>query len=240
VDGLPNRMIIRRNLRIVDGMTLPTIDFSSAEAFRLQPAQLTLANAPVAEQTYAGISLITAGGRILMSQWTTTPGSTVPFMTAPAARLVKGDLYEATYMYQSTAGDITVTSFFHSPTGQALAIPALPSGANVRNSGGSGDVRLTAEWPVSEPGAIRYASYAQGPDAMHSKWWQVTVSPSYPAGPVTVPDLRNVAGWNSHWDLSASASTSWTVGTKVSSSPDFSPQDGAREISTDQCGTVVP
>ncbi len=240
VKGLPTRMIIRRNLKIVDGMTLPTIDFSSAEAFDLRADRLTLTNAPATGESYAGVNLTTAGGRILMSPWGTTPGTTVPFVSAPAARLMKGDLYEATYMYLSTAGGITVTSYFVSPSGQALTVPSLPSGATVRNSGGPGDVRLTVEWPVSEPGSLRYAYYSQGPDMSHLKWWLVTVSPSYPAGAVTVPDLRDVAGWDTNWDLSPGRPTHWTVGSEVSSNPDFRPQDGTVKISASQDGTIVP
>ena len=161
-------------------------------------------------------------------------------MSAPAAKLAAGDLYEARYTYLSSAGNGTTTSYFHSPAGHALAIPGIPSGANVRNSGGPGDVRLTAEWPVTEPGSIRYANYTQGPDSMHMKWWQVTVSPSYAGGAVTVPDLRNVAGWNGQWDLVAGTSTDWGVGTTISSSPDWNAQDGTLEITTDQRGTIVP
>jgi hypothetical protein len=101
-------------------------------------------------------------------------------------------------------------------------------------------VRLTAEWPVTEPGAIRFANYTQGPDLIHSKWWQVTVSPGYPAGAVTVPDLRDVAGWNAAWDLSVGELTTWGVGSSVSSSPGASPGDGTREVSTTQRGTIVP
>jgi hypothetical protein len=143
-------------------------------------------------------------------------------------------------MSYSPAGNVTATSYFHSPTGHALAIPGLPSGANVWNSGGTGDVRLTAEWPVTEPGSIRYAYYTQGPDAMHMKWWKVIVSPSYAGGAVTVPDLRTVAGWNGDWDLAAGAATDWAVGNSFSSTPGSSPQDGTLEVSTDQRGTIVP
>ena len=240
VDGLPTRMIIRRNLRLTDGMTIPTIDFSGAEAFALQASQVAVTGVPVAGETYAGVYLTTAGGNILTSQWTTTPAATLPFASAPAAKLAARDLYEAVYMNQSPAGNVTVTSYFHSLAGHALAIPAIPSGTNVWNSGSPGDVRLTAEWPVTEPRSLRYAQFTQGPDMMHMKWWQVTVSPGYAGGAATVPDVRNVAGWNGQWDLVAGTSTDWGVGTTISSSPDWNAQDGTLEITTDQRGTIVP
>jgi hypothetical protein len=241
--GLPTRMIIRRSLRLTDGMTIPTIDFSSAEAFPLQADHVTITGAPIADESYEGVYLTTAGGRILTSQWTqwtTTPATTVPFMAAPAAKLAAGDLYEAVYMGHSSAGNVTVSAYFHSPTGHALAIPGIPSGAKVSNSGGPGDVRLTAEWPATKPGAIRHAHYTQGPDMMHLKWWQVTVSPSYTGGAVTVPDLRTVSGWNGRWDLVVGTTTNWGVGSSISSSPDSIPHDGALEVSIDQRGTIVP
>lgn len=186
-------------------------DFSSAEAFPLQTNQVAFTGAFVAAESASGVYLNTAGGRMLMSLWASPSGSALPFLSAPAAKLAKGDLYEATYLYPSPAGSITATAFFRSPAGQTLAIPALPSGANVRNSGGPGEVRLTVEWPRIEPGSIRFAGYGQGPDMSPFKWWQVTVSPSYPVGAVTAPDVRNVAGWNPNWDLAAGVLTNWTV-----------------------------
>jgi hypothetical protein len=235
-------MIIRRNLRLTDGMTIPTLDFSDAEAFALQPSQIAVTAPSVAGETYAGVYLTTAGGTILTSQWITTPAATLPFASAPAAKLAVGDLYEALYMSQSPAGNVTVTSYFHSPAGHALVIPAIPSGAKVWNSGSPGDVRLTAEWPVTQPGSLRHAQFTQGPDMMHMKWWQVTVSPGYADGAVTVPDVRSVAGWNGQWDLVAGTSTDWGVGTTVSSGPAWNgnAQDGTLEITADQRGTIVP
>jgi hypothetical protein len=240
VDGLPTRMLIRRNLHLTDGMTIPTIDFSGTQAFALQASQVVFTGPPVAGETYAGVYLTTAGGNILTSPWTNTPGATLPFASAPAAKLAAGDLYQAMYMSQSPAGNVTVTSYFRSPAGHALAIPAIPSGTNVWNSGSPGDVRLTAEWPVPEPGSLRFCHFTQGPDMAHMKWWQVTVSPGYASGAVTVPDVRNVAGWNGHWDLVPGTSTSWAVGTTTSSSPDWNAHDGTLEITTDQRGAIVP
>jgi hypothetical protein len=239
-DGLPTRMIIRRGLRLTDGMTIPTLDFSGAESFPLRSDQLTITNAPIADEIFTGVSLTTAGGTVLLSQETTTPATTVPFMALPAAKQAAGDLYEAAYYYTSSTASAAVFDYFRSPSGHVLVVPAIPSDAKVWNSGGPGDVRLTAEWPVTEPGAIRFANYTQGPDLIHSKWWQVTVSPGYPAGAVTVPDLRDVAGWNAAWDLSVGELTTWGVGSSVSSSPGASPGDGTREVSTTQRGTIVP
>ena len=75
---------------------------------------------------------------------------------------------------------------------------------------------------------------------MHMKWWQVTVSLGYAGGAVTVPDVRNVDGWNGQWDLVAGTSTNWAIGTTISSSLDWNAQDGTLEITTDQRGTIVP
>jgi hypothetical protein len=236
--GLPTRMVVRRNLHLAPGMTIPTVDVSSAEAVPLQAGQVTLTNAPVGDYIYAGVSLITAGGSVLVNQGVAS-GATVPFMFLPATQ--QGDLYEFQYNYQSVAGAAGIMSYFRSPTGHQLVLPSLPSGATVSNSGGPGDVRLTATWPFSEPGLIRFADYTQGPDAMNDKWWHLDISPNYVSGDddvITVPDLRNVAGWKSLWDLAVGTSTSWRVGT--SQSANAAPQDGTNETWIAQLGTLTP
>jgi hypothetical protein len=172
-----------------------------------------------------------------------TSGATVPFMSLPSSQQAPGDLYQAMYTYQSAAGTGGVTSWFHSPTGQQVVVTAVPTGAKVWNSGDTGDVRLTAEWPATQPGWIRYADYTQGPSTIHQKWWNVTVTPSYAGGDggaATVPDLRNVDGWKSLWDLAVGTPTSWSVGSSSSTSGNPDPQDGASESWAAQSGTITP
>jgi hypothetical protein len=240
--GLATHMIIRRNLRLAPGTTLAPIDLHGAEAFPLQTAQIALAHLPVADQGQTGVGLTTIGGSIPLSAGINS-GDMVPFAALPSERLAPGDLYIVNHYSDSAAGTVDVTSYFRSPNGQQLTIPAIPSGAQVWNAGDPGDVRLTAEWPGTEPGSARFADYSQGPDLPNTRWWHLTVSPSYAAtevGPVTVPDLRDVAGWNSQWDLSVGVATTWTVGSQSSSSMGASPRDGTIETTTAQLGTITP
>ena len=236
-------MIVRRNLRLTPGLTIPTVDISSGESFRLQAGEITLTDAPNADWSWGGVYLTTAGAGIILVNRPVTSGLTVPFMFLPSSHQAAGDLYQATYTYQSAAGAGSVTSWFHSPTGQQLVIPSIPSGARVWNSGDTGEVRLTAEWPVTQPGWIRYVDYTQGPDALQLKWWNVTVTPSYAGGTggaVTVPDLRNVDGWKSQWELAVGTPTSWRVGSSSSASGNSARNDGASETWAAQSGTITP
>jgi len=114
----------------------------------LQGGQVTLTNTPITDYSYAGVSLITAGGNVLVNQGVAS-GATVPFMFLPASKQAPGDLYEVTYQYESAAGAANVTSYLHSPTGHQLVIPSLPSGAAVSNSGGPGDAQSDASAPVA-------------------------------------------------------------------------------------------
>ena len=239
--GLPTRMVVRRNLRLVPDMSIPLIDLASAEAVPLQSGQVTLTNTPIADSIFAYVSLVTAGGNVIVNDRVAS-GTAVPFMFLPAAKQAPGDLYEVMYQYESAVGAANVTSYFRSPTGYQLVLPSLPSGDTVSNSGGPGDVRLTAAWPVTEPGLIRFADFTQGPD-MNNKWWHLDVSPNYAngdGGTMTVPDLRNVAGWNSFWDLAVGVSTSWSVGSSQSSRAGSAPQDGTSETWSAQRGTLTP
>ena len=243
VNGLPTRMIVRRGLHLTPGLTIPTIDFSSREAFPLQSGQVTLTDAPTADWAQAEVYLTTAADGIILMNQPVTSASTVPFMFLPSSQQAPGDLYQATYGYQSAAGEGGVTSWFHSPTGHQLVVPAIPTGAKVWNSGDTGDVRLTAEWPATQPGWIQSADYTQGPDVSHLKWWNVTVTPSYAGGnvgAVTVPDLRKVDGWKSLWDLAAGTPTSWRVGSSSSASGNPVPKDGSSETWAAQSGTITP
>jgi len=242
-DGPPTRMIVRRNLHLTPGLTIPTVDFSSGETFRLQAGEITLTDVPDADWSWGDVYLTTAAAGIILMSRPVTSGATVPFMFLPSSQQAPGDLYQARYTYESAAGYGSVTSWFHSPIGQRLVIPAIPSGARVWNSGDTGDVRLTAEWPVTQPGWIRHVDYTQGPDALHLKWWNLTVTPSYAGGnggAVTVPDLRNVDGWNSQWDLAVGTPTSWRVGSSSPASGSPARKDGASEIQADQSGTITP
>jgi hypothetical protein len=241
--GLPTRMVVRRNLRLVPDMTIPLIDLSGAEVVPLQVGQVSLTNTPIADEIYAGVSLVTAGGNVLMNEGVASAGDTVPFTFLPDSQQAPGDLYKVEYYYQSAAGAANVASYFHWPTGHHMVLPSLPSGATVSNRGGPSDVRLTAVWPVTEPGSIRFADYTQGTDAMNSKWWLIDISPSYAGGEgwtMTVPDLRDVAGWNSFWDLEVGTPTSWSVGSSPPSSGATARQDGTSETWTAQRGTLTP
>jgi len=235
-------MIIRRNLRLVPGTTIAPIDLHSAEAFPLQTAQIGLANLPVADPGQMGGGLITGGGSIPLSAGINS-GAIVPFAALPSAKLAPGDLYVVNHYSSSAAGTVDVTSYFRSPNGQQLTIPAIPSGAQVWNTGEPGDVRLTAEWPMTEPGSAHFADYAQGSDLPNMRWWHLTVSPSHATtevGPITVPDLRGMAGWNSLWDLAVGVATTWSVGSRSSTSVGASPRGGTIETSTAQQETITP
>lgn len=242
-DELPTRMIARRNLRLAPGLTIPPLDFSSSESFALQAGTIMLAGAPIADWIQGAVFLSTAGsGSILMNQ-NVVSGDTLPFMFLPASRQDSRDLYEATYSYQTQAGSVRVTDWFHSPMGHQLFLPAVPSGARVWNSGDSNEVRLTAGWPANLPEWIRYVDYAQGPDALHLRLWNLTMTPSYARGTdgsVTVPDLRQVEGWKSVWNLVAGTPIRWSVGSSSSASGNHARQDGAREISAAQSGSITP
>jgi hypothetical protein len=190
--------------------------------------------------------LTTANGSYtLLSQSTPfgiSPGAPIPFMALPTSQEADGDLYQAMYDSFSAAGVASVTSYFHAPTGQQLVIPSVPPGAKTWNSGGPGEVRMTSGWPATTPGSVRFADYLQTV-GVTSMTYEINVSPSYTAaddGPVTVPDLRNVAGWNSQWNLVPGVATTWSVGNSSSSSPDGVPRDGTSETTTTQTGTVTP
>ena len=69
------------------------------------------------------------------------------------------------------------------------------------------------------------------------------VSPSYATaevGPVMVPDLQDLPGWNSQWDLAVGVATTWSVDSRSASSVGASPRDGTIETSTAQQGTITP
>src|SRR5664279_4562913 len=103
-------------------MTIPLIDLSSVEVVPLQAGQVTLTNTPIADEIYAGITLITTGGNVLMNQGIAT-GATVPFMFLPASKQAPEDLYRVEYIYHSAAGAAHIASYFHSPTGHQLVLP---------------------------------------------------------------------------------------------------------------------
>ncbi|MBI3982884.1 MAG: hypothetical protein HY337_08225 [Gemmatimonadetes bacterium] len=124
----PDSMILRRTQDPANGTTIPALDFSTAEAFALDSAGLTLTGLLPGDQVLLTNRLWTATSTfgtvqsaLLFAGATTT--ATTTLYGVPQGRLVAGDVHELWVdVYQSNVERRSHIAYFGAPTSQTDAL----------------------------------------------------------------------------------------------------------------------
>lgn len=220
LNTIVRKLIIRRNVAVTDGATLPVLDFGSAEAFDPVVRTLTVNNL--------------AGDQNVVSTWYQTDNgfvnnffagglvtdATRSWYGVPADRQATGDLHAL--QVNAFAGGSNVTSlrnvllYFREATdrtatlGPALSTPTMTTAAT------SPYVRFRAQLPVqSEYDQGWGFGWSQG-GAGTVRSVVITATRGW-AGSVTtldltVPDFSPVDGWDNLWGPRTGMQTQWSAG----------------------------
>ncbi|WP_201773084.1 beta strand repeat-containing protein [Gemmatirosa kalamazoonensis] len=209
-----SKVIIRRNTNYPNNSVIPTLDFSSSEAF--DPAQGTITvNNLGTDQAFATVSFLTANGASAGFFTGLGSGNTLPYYAVPASQLQPSDIHQIAVI--ATPPGNTPTSFryvfTYLRTAGAQTVTLGPSlgATSVTSLATTPYLRLRAQVPSqSNYNGLATASFQQTGHTV-----TVTQTAAYtgtaPANwTLDIPDL-SAAGYDPTWGLRTGAQTTWTV-----------------------------
>lgn len=243
------RMIVRRNVEVVAGGMLATLDFGSPEAFSMDSATATVTglngDQVLAKSTFFG----SKGATVVPLPAGIVPDGATParYEALPASRFAPGDfqLVEAVG-YAIGRGARRAGVYTRSPSPRTLTLgPDLdaPIGSIIDSQP---NLRMSVQ-VVSQSQYARtmMAHFEQGPGVMplSPRNVEVTATAAYfgaipSSWTITIPDLSGAAGWDPTWGLSTEALVTWSMKGAGGAIPvlDRSVADGA----TTQSGSSFP
>jgi hypothetical protein len=240
------RMIVRRNLDLPDGATLPVLDFASAEAFAPAVANVTFGGLGT-EGASGSSSLLTSHGTLGVTL-VTSPVTTVTrqYVALPEAQLLPGDLQVLfATANPPTGGDgRTATLYFRAPTDRTLTLGAPLIHPTFTTIATEPALRLRAQFAAQDDYDRSAGVSFQGATTTVS----VSMTSAYAAltedgYDLVVPDLSHAAGFDPGWALRPGGSLLWVAGRlggTLGLGRNAVPSDGATQRSTAGFGTIAP
>ena len=239
------KVILRRTPDLADGTLLPTFDFNSAEAFDPVLASATLAGVDL-EGAIVTTSLRTAYSQSLLGAFAQpATGNRRTIVELPAERLRDGDLQSATASAVATADDRrSATIYFRAPNDQTLTFGAPATVPSFRTIATTPSLRVGAAFDAqADYDRLTSIMYQQNQTIVSVGMTSAYASVA-PAGyDLIVPDLSQVAGFDSHWALRPNDAVFWTsarIGGSLGLGVNAQPVPGATSRSAVRFGTFSP
>ena len=116
----PDRIIVRRNLNLQSGATIPVVDFATTEAQPLSTATVTVANRG-SDFVDLGTQFLSATGtEHQLMQLTSSDASAFTFVSVPTALRGPNDLHLLTAIASAASGTREVSQYYGSPSDRTL------------------------------------------------------------------------------------------------------------------------
>ena len=205
------RYILRRQLDLPNGATIPALDFNSSEAFAPATPNVTIENGLPAFNTS---ELRTSNGQFALPFDGNQPPSagTRRYFAIPESKLQPGDVQ---LLHLSSDGaDRTVDVYYHTPTDRTMRFGASPIPPAVSIIGTGPALRLRAHFvPQDDYDQLTSVVYEQPSTPLFAS---LSMTPTYAtragSNDIDVPDLLLVPGFDPSWALSrGAASVVWTA-----------------------------
>ncbi len=238
------RMIVRRNVEVVSGGTLATLDFGSSEAFSMDSSTATVAglngDQVLAKSTFFG----SKGAAVVPLPARIAPDGATParYEALPASQFAAGDfqLVEAVG-YAVGRGARQAGVYTRSPSPRALTLGPRLNAPTATIIDSQPNLRMQAQvGSQSQYARAMMAHFEQGPGVtpLSPRNVEVTATAAYfgaipSSWTITIPDLSTAAGWDPTWGLSSNALVTWSVKGVGGAIPllDRSVADGATTLS---------
>jgi len=208
-------MILRRNVDLPDGDTIPTLDFASAEAFAPAPATVSIVGLG-AGGAISGTRLRTSNSETAPS---IVPGQTAaptrPYFSLPEGRLLPGDLQVLLVLADEPGGAIrSLELYFRAPADRVVALGA-PVATPVLSAVATAPALGVRARFVPQDDYDRSTSILFQQDAT-SALVGVTMTAGYAAiggagYDLIVPDLTAAQGFDLAWALRPGQRLSWSA-----------------------------
>jgi hypothetical protein len=239
----PTRLILRRDLDLPNGSTLPTLDFGSAEAFDVVAPTVTIDNLRGEPAVSSTILMTRRATFALPLPPNPNATGTQSYVSLPGAKLVDGDIEQ---LHVSTGGPTfrSVDAYYRQPAdrtvrlGDAMPTPTISAVASEPS------LRLRARFSTQ-------ADYDQVTSIVYEQpdrpvFFALSMTAAYAARAggyeIDIPDLTAVPGFDSGWTLRPNLFTSWNVSRTGGTLPigrEVRPTDGAIRRTVTVQGTVT-
>jgi hypothetical protein len=220
-DHAPNRLIVRRDVALPTGATMPVLDFSALEA--VEPATNTLTTTSKAgERDDLLVYFTTANGTRRLLQLSSIPGGIHTVFGVPASLTRAGDLHELFAARAETDGSFrAVVLFRRNPGDRVAAFGPMLSTPAITTVTTTPSLRMRARLASqTDYGAFVQVIYhqCQFGDCTNitQRSFSILMTSGYLAGtPATwdleMPDLSNISGFPTAARLENGVATSWDI-----------------------------
>lgn len=220
-DFVPNRLIMRRDVSLATGATMPVLDFSASEA--VIPATNTLTTSSSAsERDDLIVYFTTANGTHHWLQFSTIPGGIHSVVSVPPSMTRPGDLHELwAFRTENDGSNRSVILFQRNPGDQAVAFGSRLSMPTITTVSTTPSLRTSARLPSqTDYGAYAHVSYRQCLEGdcpnVTNRRFSILVTSGYVNGtPKTwdleMPDFSSISGFPTDALLSNGVKTYWDV-----------------------------
>lgn len=207
---VPDRVIVRRGLNLTNGSTIPTLDFSAAEALAPATNSLSVTGLAANEDNFINLTFSTPTVRdhslYYAARFTTTPQV---IYHVPASLTQPGDFHTLDVYGQAGSNYHGVLQFYRLAADRAAAFgPLLAAPAFTKV--GTSPVRLRMTLPV-QPQYASFANAFYSQQGTLGRTVSVTGTSGYFSSPSTwtldMPDLSGLAGYPSSASLESGIST---------------------------------
>lgn len=239
VPAATDRIIVRRDLNIPNGGSIPPLDFGAAEAVAPAAANLTIVGTVAGEalgQEMYYLARPSCDRGLLYP--VTSSASLTPIFGIPASAQRADDFHQLKVIAAAGPTSRTVTQSFHGLVDRTVTLgPAL--GAPTVTSLGGGYKRLQASFgfPVdyTAPVLFRYLQTTGVP-----RFVELNATPAWfgtTAAVLAMPDFSGVTGWLDTWAPGAALSARWTILATGGAVTGSACREGARLIEATATGT---
>ena len=239
----PPRVILRRDLDLPNGSVVPTLDFTSTEAFDMVTATLTIANLGGDANPVVDFSVLTTPhGEFFLPIAASGNGSPQPYLALPADKLLAGDLER---LHVSANGNTSRTAdlYFRTPTDRTVTLGSQIATPTISVISGGAAPRLRARY-VAQADYDKLSSIVYN-QPTSTGFIAVSMTPAYAAlaggYDLDLPDLTGVSGFDPSWALKAGV-INWTanrIGGTLPLARDAKPVDGATRVTSLTQGTIT-
>ncbi len=240
VGMLPDRLLIRRDVEVVDGGSLGTLDFEGSEAF--DPAFATVNVGGAAGGTNSLLMGYFSGSQCLGNNVSLglAPGaSTAQMPGVPEALQRDGDFHQYTATEIENGSSRLATEFHRALASRTIELPPAidPTVSELSGIGRrvSADVPLPSGFRDGDFGMLMAQVIGEG----RSNNTAVSLARiSGNTGTVATEDLSDAPGWSAEWTVPSNGSTQWVVQLTATYAPggtvaDFC-NEGARSLVASQ------
>ena len=227
VGMIPNRILIRRDVEVVDGGNLGTLDFEGSEAF--DPDFATVSMAGASGGTTSLLMGYHSGAQCLGTNVSLgmAPGATSAQLPGvPEARQRDGDFHQYTAVEAGNGITRLATRFHRALASRTLDLPPLIT-PTVSELGGPGR-RVSVQVPIppdfrsAESGMLMVQVIGEGRSISSA-----TTLARIPGntGTAAIDDLSGAPGWSTDWSVPAGGTSQWVVQLAASNTDGGAPGD---------------